>query len=233
MTRSLSPIIRTRRWHRLLMWVIGLQMVIWAISGSYFALMNIHFIHGDHLVTPPAHPLSAESYRVPFNDLRARYPDATGFSLTRIAEQPVIQMTIQGQLRLLDPQTGAPLPPVSESLAKRIGQQAYQGSGTLSAATLLTDTAPSELSPRHLPAWRLDYDDWGQTSLYISQLSGELVTKRHRYWRWFDQLWYLHILDYDDGEDLNNLLLRTAASLALAGTLCGALLLWLRLRRRS
>ncbi|MBY6019411.1 hypothetical protein [Ferrimonas balearica] len=233
MTRSLSPIIRTRRWHRLLMWVIGLQMVIWAISGSYFALMNIHFIHGDHLVAPPSRPLSAESYRVTFSELRARYPDATGFSLTRIADQPVIQMTIQGQQRLLDPQSGAPLPPVSESLARRIGQQAYLGSGSLSAATLLTDTAPSELSPRHLPAWRLDYDDLGQTSLYISQLSGELVTKRHRYWRWFDRLWYLHILDYDDGEDLNNLLLRTAAWLALAGTLSGALLLWFRLRRRS
>lgn len=233
MTRSLSPVARARRWHRVLMWFIGLQMVIWAVSGSYFALMNIHFIHGDHLVAPPSRSLSGEAFSLPFSTLQARYPDATEFSLTQIAGQPVIRLQQDGQWQLLDPASSDLLPPVSASLAQQIGNEAYQGDGTLANITLLTDTAPSELSPRHLPAWRLDYDDGGQTSLYVSQLSGEVVTKRHRYWRWFDQLWYLHILDYDDGEDLNNPLLRTAAWLALAGALSGALLLWFRMRKRS
>ncbi|MBY6187902.1 peptidase [Marinobacter hydrocarbonoclasticus] len=215
------------------MWLIGLQMLIWAASGSYFALMNIHFIHGDHLVTASAEPLSADAFPLSLTELSQRYPNATGLRFTQVADTPVIQLLQDGQIHLLNPTNGAPLPPINEVMARRIAERAYQGTGTLIQARLLTGQAPSELSPRHLPAWRLDFSDAAETSLYVSQLSGEVVTKRHRYWRWFDDLWYLHIMDYESGENINNLLLRVASILALSATLFGALLLGYRLRSRS
>lgn len=51
----------SRKWHKWLFLVIGVQMCLWAISGFYMVTVSIDYIHGDHLVrdaaaTPPPHP---------------------------------------------------------------------------------------------------------------------------------------------------------------------------------
>ena len=38
-----------RVWHRWLSLVLGVQMVIWAISGAYMVIVQLPFIHGVHL----------------------------------------------------------------------------------------------------------------------------------------------------------------------------------------
>jgi len=60
-----------------------------------------------------------------------------------------------------------------------------------------------------------------------------LVARRHQLWRWFDFLWMLHIMDYDQRIDANNLLLRISASLALLFSLSGAGLLVYSLRGKA
>lgn len=52
-TRRLSY--RTRRIHRWLGLVIGIQFVLWTVGGLYFSWTDLDEIHGDHLTRPRAH----------------------------------------------------------------------------------------------------------------------------------------------------------------------------------
>jgi len=103
----------------------------------------------------------------------------------------------------------------------------------LQRLTLITENAPLEVQTRPLPLWRADFDDWLETSLYVHPDSGELVTRRHMFWRWFDFFWMLHIMDYEAREDVNNGLLRVITGVTLVLTATGLWLVYFVFRRRS
>ena len=92
--------------------------------------------------------------------------------------------------------------------------------------------APSEIQGRKLPLWRIDFEDPGRTSFYVSPDDGALVTRRHDYWRIFDFVWMLHIMDYKDRADVNNTLLRAFAGLGLILSIAGIWLLWFSFKHR-
>ncbi len=90
-----------------------------------------------------------------------------------------------------------------------------------------------EKQTQHLPLTRAPIDDSHETTLYIHPDSGDLVTRRHRSWRWFDALWMLHIMDYDKRTNVNNVALRAATLAGSAFVVSGAWLLWFSFRRRK
>ena len=47
----------SQKLHKWLGLLVGLQLVIWSISGFYMVVIDIDIIHGDHLVQP-AEPIS-------------------------------------------------------------------------------------------------------------------------------------------------------------------------------
>jgi hypothetical protein len=59
-----------------------------------------------------------------------------------------------------------------------------------------------------------------------------MVSRRHELWRIFDFVWMLHIMDYDERENVNNLLLRGMTLLALTTSLSGAWLLFFAFPRK-
>ncbi len=70
-------------------------------------------------------------------------------------------------------------------------------------------------------------------TLYLSPETGELVSRRHELWRIFDFVWMLHIMDYEERENVNNWVLRTFTWAAVAMALSGAWLLLYNLPRRK
>ena len=55
---------------------LGVQFLLWSLSGLYMVTMNIDFIHGDHLVKAPTFiDLHAESL-LSFQEILKRYPQA-------------------------------------------------------------------------------------------------------------------------------------------------------------
>jgi len=219
---------RLRRTHRWFALFAGLQMSIWILSGVYMVLMDIDFIHGDTLTaTPNIVTLKPVSY--PITTLLQHYPDANKIHLTQRQGQAFYQFSSQSQLIILNADTGLPLAPLTEQQAKHIAVSAYTGNGTVSSALLFEQDAPSELNPKWLPVWQINFADIKQSSLYVSADTGEIVTKRHVYWRLFDVMWMLHIMDYDTRDNIHNNLLTLMASLSLLTALFGTMLLWFRL----
>ena len=73
--------------------------------------------------------------------------------------------------------------------------------------------------------WRVEFAGWNKPTLYLSPVTGELVSRRHELWRIYDFVWMLHIMDYAERENVNNPLLRAFTWGAVLMALSGAWLL--------
>lgn len=221
--------------HKWLGLLVGVQLVIWTISGFYMVVIDIDIIHGDHLVQPTAE-LSAENLRefsTRLPQLVQTYPGAQTLSLISLAGRAVVKVTSQNRTLLLDPITGEPIAPIDSNRINQLAMTYYAANGVIEKATLIESNPPREIGARPLPLWRVDFDDiWG-TTLYISPTSGALATRRHTLWRVFDFVWMLHIMDYDEREDVNNTLLRLVSFLAFLLVLSGVWYLYFRLNVKS
>ena len=214
---------------------MGVQLVIWTISGFYMVVVDIDIIHGDHLINP-APELSAESlqkFSSILPQLSKTYPDARTLSLVSLAGRPVVEVKTNKATLLINPLDGQQLAPIDINTVNRLATSYYAGSALIGKTTLIESNPPAEIGGRALPLWRVDFDDvWG-TTLYISSTTGALATRRHTLWRVFDFLWMLHIMDYEEREDVNNLLLQIVSFFALLLVLSGVWYLYFRLNVRS
>lgn len=227
----MKPAFWARRAHRWIALVVGAQAVLWMASGLYMVSVPIHVIHGDHLAKNDDAPLS-DTPKLSATALAERFPRIESFRLKRLLDREVYEVRHGGGTTLVDAGSGAALGPLDETTARRLAQALYQGKAPIAQARLV-DEAPQEVATRPVPLWRVAFDDAGQTTLYLSPHTGELLARRHDLWRWFDFLWMLHIMDYEKRTDVNNLLLRAAASVGLAFALSGTWLLLYSFRRRA
>lgn len=213
--------------HKWLGLAVGLQILIWLATGLYMVVVNIDFIHGDSLVRNmqetvviPGEPLLG------ITDLAEQYPDAIQISLRPVIGKTFYAITTTNERYLVDPQTGAVKSPLSEDNAREIAQYHFAGNAPVISASLISSSPPTEIKTRRLPLWRIDFDDRFASSFYIDPYNGSLVTRRHQYWRVFDFMWMLHIMDYEDRSDAHNLLLITAQFAGLTFAISGLCLLF-------
>ena len=218
----------SRKAHRWLALVAGIQLVIWMLSGFYMVVVPLDFIHGDPLVRNLEPRLRIEGPIVSLDALRKRYPDMRTVTLRGTADGggAFYEIARADGLAVVDAATGEEVSPLPESRIVALARAYYAGAGGVSRAALLSDedSKPIELQSRPLPLWRIDFDDWLETSLYLHPDTGRLVARRHRFWRWFDLLWSLHIMDYTERSDVNNTLLRVATVAGVVATGTG---IWL------
>ena len=228
----MKPAFWARRAHKWIALVIGVQALLWSIGGLYMTAMSIDFIHGDHLNHVAAEPLPKQGDLVDPAVIAARYPAMNGFRLKRLLGEPTYEVHYAGGVDLVAAVTGRLSGPIDREKARQLALSAYQGDAPLESLQLL-DKAPQEVGTRPVPMWQARFGDSGNTALYFSPQTGNLLATRHTYWRVFDFLWMLHIMDYEQRSDVNNTLLRVAASVALLFMLSGVWLLFYSFRRRS
>ena len=231
----MSLLKRSRKIHKWLMLFLGIQFLIWSISGVYMVVFDIDYIHGDSLTIDDNSAIDLQQIHYSFSQLFIDYPNAENVELTTFVDSNVYRFTLrstQGQDKvMLDATTGIKLSPINENMAMQIANYYYQGDAKVSTVFLLTDNAPFELSSRHLPVWRVNFDDFARSTLYISAQSGKVVTRRHQFWRIFDLMFSLHVMDYEDEDPANNLLLWVAL-FSLLAVFSGMTLTYYRLIKR-
>ena len=230
----MKPAFLSRTLHKWLGLFVGLQIVLWTISGFYMVVVDLDFIHGDPLVRNLRTSVEAGRAAVRFSEIARTHEQVTQVSLKALPGLgvPVYDVTANGQRVLIHAISGERLSPLPQAMIESLARSYYAGKGALASAALLRSDPPLEIQTRPLPLWRADFDDWLETSLYIHPDTGELVTRRHRFWRWFDFLWMFHIMDYDTRSDMNNSLLRVATVLGAVTVLSGGWLLFFSFRRR-
>jgi uncharacterized iron-regulated membrane protein len=221
-----------RRAHKWIGLVIGVQALLWMISGLYMVVVPLDVIHGDHLAHVHTEPLNPRASRQDLARLHALYPGITSLRLKNLLGKEVYEIRQGKQASLVDAVSGTKLSPLDRDTVVALADAAYAGEGGIRGVEWVTK-APQEVGARPVPLWAVHYDEPGKTTLYFSPHTGELVARRHELWRWFDFLWMFHIMDYAERENVNNTLLRVASITGLAFALSGAWLLFYSFNRRK
>ncbi|MEX0735262.1 MAG: PepSY domain-containing protein [Steroidobacteraceae bacterium] len=214
--------------HKWLALAVGIQLLLWAASGFYMVVVDLDFIHGDQLVRNLKPELDVSGQFASFDSLRRNRFDINAIRLRALPDDgsAVYEIVTAAGIELIDARTGHKMPPLPERRVIELARAYYAGNGNAMHAALIASEAdkPGEIQSQRLPLWRVDFDDWLETSLYLHPDTGQLATRRHRFWRWFDFLWSLHIMDYRERTDVNNWLLRFASVLGTTTVITG---LWL------
>jgi len=214
-----------RKLHKWVALFVGLQVLLWTVSGLMFAWLDHHDVSGEHLVKPPV-SASLDS-RMPLTDPSAWRRQYSGrglheVTLQRLDDTWVYRIAYDGGIDLRRADNGAPFT-VDAAAAKRLAHGHYRGAGRL---VEVRHHPESTLESRGAgPTWQARFDDAPQTSLYFSASDGSLVATRTDRWRVFDFFWMLHTMDYSGRDNFNNPLVILAGSAALWVVLTGVLLL--------
>ena len=88
----------------------------------------------------------------------------------------------------------------------------------------------SEYRGRKLPLYKVvSFSDQGkEINVYQDPFSGEIVAIRSSQWRTWDLMWGLHIIDWIDRDNADNLLLKFFSLLALLTSISGIALFFLK-----
>lgn len=211
-----------RRFHKWLALFVGVQAVIWTLSGLYMTAIHIDIIHGDHLLRSAEPRTRLDALVDPLLAAEA-VPGAAAVRLQWLLDRPVYAVTGR-KTSIVDARNGTVLPAPSEAVVREIAKRRYAGAEPIVSAALI-DEVPFEIRGRKAPLWRVQFEGWNKPTFYISAETGELLTRRHELWRLFDFLFGLHIMDYQERENVNNLLLRAFSWSSLVMALSGAWLL--------
>ena len=212
-----------RKTHKWLGLFIGFQVVTWSLSGVYMTAVHIDIIHGDHLVrhTPPR---SIDLSALLDPAAVAASSRAQSVRLIWVQDQPAYLLTAEGGEKVVSAISGTPVASPSEAEIRSLAKTVYTGNEPIASAKLITEI-PGEIRGQKPPLWRVEFDHWNKPTLYLSPMTGELLTRRHELWRIFDFVWMMHIMDYDERENVNNWLLRAFTASAVLLALSGAWLL--------
>jgi len=213
-SRSLRRQRKLRKWHRWLALVTAVQLLLWTLSGAYFAFVDINFVRGaDHRVAPVP---------VALNLADVDWATEEGAEL-------IVRHRLPGELVVGVVGIGATVwyTAAGAALAELDAQEALQLAARAtdlepdSAILVDEDVVGSEYRGRPLPLWRVFNSERPSTVAYLDATSGEVVAIRNTAWRWWDFLWSLHIMDYDDRDTIGTVLLKLFSVLAVLTAVMG------------
>ncbi len=216
-----------RRWHIWLGWLVGIPMLFWTLSGVIMVWKPIEEVRGSELLRDPA-PVKLAFRPIP--------TAIEGLALERLSLEPRAagpRWVIESRgapTRLADPLTGRLLSPLGAAEAGREVTSRYTGAASVAAITRTGAGAPPLDLRRPVAAWQVRMSDG--THFYVDAGSGEVIARRTSWWRLYDCMWGLHIMDLEGREDTHNPWIVGFGLVALVTTLLALLLLPLSIRRR-
>ncbi|WP_189540399.1 PepSY domain-containing protein [Novosphingobium arvoryzae] len=214
------------RWHIWLGWLIAIPLLLWTASGLLMVLRPIEEVRGTTLHRDhPPQPVRITLSGGQTGALLLR----EGQLLNQRGKSILLATAMDGTVTRIDLSDGnVPLPPVDEAEARRAVAHAIKGGDRVAAVRFYPANAVPFDFRRPMPVWQVTLDD--QTRVYVGRATGEIEAVRTRWWRAFDFMWGLHIMDPVEREDTSHPLLIASAALALLGVLLGSALLFRRRR---
>jgi hypothetical protein len=227
--------------HKWVAFALMAPFLFWFISGLFFALAPIERVRSEHVATKPTPAnISLEAAAAGLGRIAAAGA-APGEKIelrTMLGRSVALVSPAKGRPSLYDLESGRKLSPIPASLATAIAEQDHKGE--LSAAGVTSVTRESTEYRGALPAWRVQFKDGANRSVYVAVDTGAVTARRSTLWRVFDFLWSLHILDFKNRTDFNTPLLVGTTAVGLLVIVTGIIMLpsrlgytaWRRRKRR-
>jgi uncharacterized iron-regulated membrane protein len=206
-----------RNIHKYLSFLISIQLLLWTVSGIYFAFNKIENVRGEQYREEP-------NFNVDFSKLNFQIDGAQNIRVTdRMDQQILVVDGIYGREYL-------------DFYGKDVEQLNAEEAKTLSAkhtslipesVELVTENiVGSEFRGRALPIYRVkSVNDLGEgINVYLNVYTGEVEAVRSVQWQIWDLMWGFHIMDWETRDDIDNLLLKIFSILALISSITGVLL---------
>ena len=194
----------TRNFHRYLSIFVSIQLLLWTVSGIYFAYNKIELVRG-------------EQYRLP-KDIEYRIFDRLGLTL--------IETNKDGKKSYQTYPERESIEPLTKQEALLITSQKT----TLNPieAILIKDVKPGSEYRGSLPAYKVKTDTKDKINVYVGYMTGDISSIRSDSWRIWDLMWSLHIMDYKERDNINNILLKVLSILALVTSISGITLFFVK-----
>lgn len=205
-----------RKAHRYLGIFLGIQFLMWTISGIYFSWTDIDEIHGDHFRKTA---VSLEGFKGLNPPSLPGGGKIKSLALRQLGDEPYY--FINGET-LVHARTGTILKEISANQARQVaGLHMAEGLEIRDVEKISELGSHHEYRGHPLPAWVVHYEHPQNVRAYVSAIDGSFQSVRHRDWRWFDFLWMTHTMDYQGRDNFNSLVLRGFSVMGLITVLSG------------
>ncbi len=206
-----------RNTHKYLSFFISLQLLLWTISGIFFAFNKIELVRGEQYRLTQNFPINFDEIKFSRSDVQQvkainrlgktifvvsgskgiEYLDIFGSSLNKLNKDEVFEIVR------------------ASSTLKPIGLE-----------EITESSKGSEFRGRDLPLYKVTSlnDKDKKINLYINVFSGEITAVRSLQWRIWDLMWGFHIMDWQTRDKINNIFLKIFSILALVSSISGILL---------
>ena len=212
--------LKIRKAHRYLGIFLGIQFLMWTISGMYFSRTDIDEIHGDHFKKEIPEQ-TAFSDLLGSSQLNIQEP-IQSLELLEIADAPYYWIN---ETVLYNALTGTKKKELTEQEAIKVAERYMLADLEFDQIQRIESVGDHhEYRGRPLPAYEISYKTDENLKAYVAIENGAFQTVRHRDWLWFDFLWMTHTMDYQGRDNFNTIVLRAFSLLGLITVLSGFLL---------
>ena len=201
-----------RSFHKYLSLIISVQLLLWTISGIYFAFNKIELVRGEqYIIEDNPSALDIESLNISSN--------TKGIEVFKRLNQWIVKVEMNAGFKYQD-LLGNEVYELSPNQAIEV----VKLKSTLSPIDVIKineSSARSEFRGRSLPIYKIKTNSSDDSNVYVDVMSGKIVAIRSDSWRVWDFLWGAHIIDYRERDNINNILLKIFSVLALLSSLSG------------
>tara|TARA_B100000745_G_scaffold132851_1_gene86723 strand:- start:296 stop:943 length:648 start_codon:yes stop_codon:yes gene_type:complete len=204
-----------RLFHKYLSLVISIQLLLWTISGIYFAFNKIELVRGEqYLIEQKVSKLNLKEVESSFSGKNVNFvrrldewiikvETDSGFSYTDLQGQNLDELNSEEVREVVRLSTN-----LTPLMAQRIDKPEIR----------------AEFRGRNLPIFKVATSTTDNINVYVDAFTGEVTAIRSDSWRIWDFLWGAHIIDYSERENINNFLIKILSILALLSSLSGIVL---------
>ena len=204
-----------RLFHKYLSLVISIQLLLWTVSGIYFAFNKIELVRGEqYLIEQKVSKLDLKEVESSFSGKNVNFvrrldewiikvETDSGFSYTDLQGQSLDELNAEEVREVVRLSTN-----LTPLMAQRIDKPEIR----------------AEFRGRNLPIFKVATSTTDNINVYVDAFTGEVTAIRSDSWRIWDFLWGAHIIDYSERENINNFLIKILSILALLSSLSGIVL---------
>ena len=204
-----------RLFHKYLSLVISIQLLLWTISGIYFAFNKIELVRGEQYL------IEQNSSKLNLKEVESSF-SAKNVNFVRRLDEWIIKVETDSGFSYTDLQ-GQNLDELNAEEVKEVVRQSTNLI-PLMAQRIDKPEIRAEFRGRNLPIFKVATSTTDNINVYVDAFTGEVTAIRSDSWRIWDFLWGAHIIDYSERENINNFLIKILSILALMSSLSGIVL---------